>query len=118
MLSAREFGWIGIEETVARLETTVATLDRLERFQGHFLNWYDTITGEPLHPRYVSTVDSGNLAGHLLAVSQGCGASPTRTRPRGGRRHQRRGILIRRRPIAWRSTTTSEWSRPASSTGP
>ena len=72
MLSAREFGWIGIEEAVSRLEATIATLDRLERFNGHFLNWYDTVAGEPLHPRYVSTVDSGNLAGHLLAVSQGC----------------------------------------------
>ncbi|HSK06645.1 MAG TPA: glucoamylase family protein, partial [Acidimicrobiia bacterium] len=72
VLSAREFGWIGIEETVTRLEETVSTLHRLERFQGHFFNWYDTTTCEPLAPRYVSTVDSGNLAGHLLAVSQGC----------------------------------------------
>ncbi|HKY46425.1 MAG TPA: glycosyl transferase, partial [Acidimicrobiia bacterium] len=72
VLSAREFGWIGIEDAAARLEATIATLDRLERFNGHFLNWYDTNSGEPLQPRYVSTVDSGNLAGHLLAVSQGC----------------------------------------------
>ncbi|HSO49337.1 MAG TPA: glucoamylase family protein, partial [Acidimicrobiia bacterium] len=72
VLSAREFGWIGLEETVTRLENTVATLNTLERFQGHFLNWYDTKSCEPLAPRYVSTVDSGNLAGHLLAVSQGC----------------------------------------------
>ena len=72
VLSAREFGWIGLEETVTRLENTVSTLNRLERFQGHFLNWYDTSSCEPLEPRYVSTVDSGNLAGHLLAVSQGC----------------------------------------------
>ncbi|HUO46132.1 MAG TPA: glycosyl transferase, partial [Acidimicrobiia bacterium] len=72
VLSAREFGWIGIEETVSRLESTLSTLDQLERFQGHFLNWYDTISLDPLPPRYVSTVDSGNLAGHLLAVSEGC----------------------------------------------
>ncbi|HET9261209.1 MAG TPA: glucoamylase family protein [Acidimicrobiia bacterium] len=72
VLSAREFGWIGVEETVTRLENTMSTLDRLERFHGHFFNWYDTTTCEPLFPRYVSTVDSGNLAGHLLAVSQGC----------------------------------------------
>ena len=72
VLSAREFGWIGLEETVTRLEDTVSTLNRLQRFQGHFLNWYDTSSCEPLEPRYVSTVDSGNLAGHLLAVSQGC----------------------------------------------
>ncbi len=72
VLSAREFGWVGIEETVGRLEATVSTLDRLERFEGHFLNWYETTSCEPLVPRYVSTVDSGNLAGHLLAVSKGC----------------------------------------------
>ncbi|MFZ0492848.1 MAG: glucoamylase family protein [Acidimicrobiia bacterium] len=72
VLSAREFGWIGIEETATRLEATVSTLDSLERFEGHFFNWYDTTSCEPLVPRYVSTVDSGNLAGHLLAVSQGC----------------------------------------------
>ncbi|MEX2250609.1 MAG: glucoamylase family protein [Acidimicrobiia bacterium] len=72
VLSAREFGWIGIEQTVTRLEATVSTLNGLERFRGHFFNWYDTMSCEPLVPRYVSTVDSGNLAGHLLAVSQGC----------------------------------------------
>jgi cyclic beta-1,2-glucan synthetase len=72
VLSAREFGWIGVEETAIRLEHTVSTLERLERFEGHLFNWYDTTTCEPLEPRYVSTVDSGNLAGHLLAVSQGC----------------------------------------------
>ncbi|HUO45738.1 MAG TPA: glucoamylase family protein [Acidimicrobiia bacterium] len=72
VLSAREFGWIGMEDAVARLESTLSTLSKLERFQGHFFNWYDTITLDPLPPRYVSTVDSGNLAGHLLAVSEGC----------------------------------------------
>jgi cyclic beta-1,2-glucan synthetase len=72
VLSAREFGWISVRETVSRIENTMATLDRLERFEGHLLNWYDTVTLEPLVPRYVSTVDSGNLAGHLLAVSEGC----------------------------------------------
>lgn len=72
VLSAREFGWIGIQETVSRLENTIATIDRLDRVEGHLLNWYDTVSLEPLVPRYVSTVDSGNLAGHLLAVSVGC----------------------------------------------
>lgn len=72
VLSAREFGWIGTAEAVSRLESTFATLDRMEKFNGHFLNWYDTVSLEPLAPRYVSTVDSGNLAGHLLAVSEGC----------------------------------------------
>ena len=72
VLSAREFGWISVDETVSRLENTIATIGRLERFEGHLLNWYDTVTLEPLIPRYVSTVDSGNLAGHLLATSVGC----------------------------------------------
>ena len=48
------------------------TLDRLPRHRGHFYNWYDTQTGVGLLPLYVSTVDSGNLSGHLLAVAQAC----------------------------------------------
>jgi cyclic beta-1,2-glucan synthetase len=72
VLTAREFRWIGIDETIARLDSTLSTLDEMERFEGHFLNWYDTVSLEPLLPRYVSTVDSGNMAGHLLAVSEGC----------------------------------------------
>ena len=58
-------------DLASRLEKTFATLDRLERHEGHLLNWYDTRTLEPLLPRYVSTVDSGNLAGVLVAVAQG-----------------------------------------------
>ncbi|MDD2844743.1 MAG: glucoamylase family protein, partial [Rhodoferax sp.] len=69
---ARQFGWIGTHELVTRLEATLATLHTLERHRGHFLNWYDTQSGQPLLPSYVSTVDSGNLSGHLLAVAQAC----------------------------------------------
>ncbi|GAB2490749.1 glucoamylase family protein [Comamonas humi] len=69
---ARQFGWIGTKDLLARLEATLATLQGLERHKGHFLNWYDTESLQPLHPLYVSTVDSGNLAAHLLAVSQAC----------------------------------------------
>jgi len=69
---ARQFGWIGTHELLSRLEATLATLLTLERHRGHFLNWYDTQSGEPLLPSYVSTVDSGNLSGHLLAVAQAC----------------------------------------------
>jgi cyclic beta-1,2-glucan synthetase len=72
VISARQFGWIGTAEALTRLEQTIASLYRLERHFGHLLNWYDTRTLEPLHPRYISSVDSGNLAGHLLAVAQGC----------------------------------------------
>lgn len=69
---ARDFGWIGTLDMVQRLEATLGTMTELRRFRGHFANWYDTTDLRPLDPVYVSTVDSGNLAGHLLAVAQGC----------------------------------------------
>ena len=56
---------------IGRLDRTLTTLEGLERHEGHFLNWYDTATLAPLHPRYVSTVDSGNLAASLVALAQG-----------------------------------------------
>src|SRR5215510_14617653 len=71
-VGAHDLGWSGLVETVERLEATLATLSRLERFRGHFYNWYVTDTLRPLEPRYVSTVDSGNLAGHLLVVGTAC----------------------------------------------
>ncbi len=69
---AREFGWIDTAELLTRLQHTLDSVDHLERHRGHLLNWYDTASGEPLLPMYVSTVDSGNLSGHLLAVAQAC----------------------------------------------
>jgi cyclic beta-1,2-glucan synthetase len=69
---AREFGWIDTAQLLARLEATLATLATMQRHRGHFLNWYDTQSLAPLLPMYVSTVDSGNLCGHLLAVGQAC----------------------------------------------
>ena len=80
---ARAFGWIDTAELLARLEATLATLRRLERHRGHFLNWYDTQTCAPLPPLYVSTVDSGNLSGHLLAVAQSCRELAAPMRPDG-----------------------------------
>ena len=71
-LAAHDLGCIGTMETVERLEETLATMSRLELFRGHFYNWYDTSNLRPLEPRYISSVDSGNLAGHLLALSNGC----------------------------------------------
>ncbi len=70
-LAARELGFLETPGLVERLRRTLDTLESLERFQGHLLNWYDTSTLTPLHPRYVSTVDSGNLAASLLALAQG-----------------------------------------------
>jgi cyclic beta-1,2-glucan synthetase len=72
VVSARDFGWVGLLDTLDRLEATLATMGRLERFRGHFYNWYDTGGLRPLEPRYVSTVDSGNLAAHLLALGNAC----------------------------------------------
>jgi cyclic beta-1,2-glucan synthetase len=71
-VTARDFGWIDLRELAGRLEPTLDTLERMERHHGHFLNWYETRTLHPLPPRYLSTVDSGNLAGHLLAVARAC----------------------------------------------
>jgi cyclic beta-1,2-glucan glucanotransferase len=70
-LAAYDFGYLTLGRLVERTTATLDTMDRLRRFQGHFLNWYDTQTLQPLHPAYVSTVDSGNLAGHLLTLSSG-----------------------------------------------
>lgn len=71
---ARSFGWIDTTQLLARCEATLATLTTLARHRGHFLNWYDTRTLEVLKPAYVSTVDSGNLCGHLLALAGACDA--------------------------------------------
>ncbi len=70
-VAAHELGYVSTDALAARLTATLTTLEGLERYEGHFLNWYDTTTLAPLSPRYVSTVDSGNLAASLIAVSQG-----------------------------------------------
>lgn len=71
-IAARDFGWIGFIETVKRLEETLATMHKMERFRGHLYNWYDTRSLEPLQPLYISSVDSGNLAGHLITAAATC----------------------------------------------
>ncbi len=69
---ARRLKWIGTDEFLQRCESTLQTLAKLQRHRGHFLNWYDTQTLQPLAPLYVSTVDSGNLCGHLEATAGAC----------------------------------------------
>lgn len=71
---ARDLGWIGVGDALARIEATLATLQRMDRRHGHFLNWYDTRDLRALEPLYVSTVDSGNLAGCLLTLAASCRA--------------------------------------------
>ena len=71
-LAAHDLGYLGTLDAVERLEATLGTMSQLELLRGHFYNWYDTRDLHPLNPKYVSSVDSGNLAGHLLALGNGC----------------------------------------------
>ncbi|MFO0932296.1 MAG: glucoamylase family protein [Planctomycetota bacterium] len=71
-LGAHDLGYVGLLGLEARLRSTFDTLDRLERHRGHLFNWYETQHLAPLEPRYVSTVDSGNLVGCLWALASGC----------------------------------------------
>ena len=77
-VAAHDFGWIGTHETVERLGATLDTMKRMEQFRGHFYNWYGTSDLRPLDPKYVSSVDSGNLAGHLIALGNACREMITR----------------------------------------
>ncbi|WP_425600227.1 hypothetical protein [Lysobacter arenosi] len=70
-LSAYDLGYLQPGGVIERTRLVFATLETLPRHRGHFYNWYDTETLQPLPPRYISTVDSGNLAGHLLTLRQG-----------------------------------------------
>jgi len=70
-LAAHDFGYIPTGQLLQRTANALASMAGLERHRGHFYNWYDTQTLRPMHPAYVSTVDSGNLAGHLLTLRPG-----------------------------------------------
>lgn len=70
-LAAYDFGYCSAATLLERTRRTCESLARMERYRGHFFNWYDTRTLAPLHPQYVSTVDSGNLAANLLVLSSG-----------------------------------------------
>ncbi|HEX4372489.1 MAG TPA: glucoamylase family protein, partial [Puia sp.] len=69
-LAAVDFGYITAVQLLERTANTITTMRSMERYKGHFYNWYDTRTLMPLNPKYISTVDSGNLAGHLLVLKQ------------------------------------------------
>jgi cyclic beta-1,2-glucan synthetase len=71
-LSAYDFGYMGLAELSVRLRSTFENMDKLEHYRGHLLNWYDSQTMTALPPRYISTVDSGNLAVCLITLRQGC----------------------------------------------
>lgn len=70
-LAAHDFEFITTDELISRTDATLTTIEGLERHEGHLLNWYDTHTLAPLLPPYVSTVDSGNIAGALLTIASG-----------------------------------------------
>ncbi|MDE1191380.1 MAG: glucoamylase family protein [Arachidicoccus sp.] len=70
-LSAYDFGYISLRNMLYRIELTMETMAKMERYNRHFYNWYDTITLQPLQPRYISSVDSGNLAGNLITLREG-----------------------------------------------
>jgi len=71
ILAARDFGYISTIEMLDKLERTVTSIEKLEKWEGHLLNWYDTQTLVPLHPQYVSTVDSGNFIVCLMTIKEG-----------------------------------------------
>ncbi|MDP4092707.1 MAG: glucoamylase family protein, partial [Bacillota bacterium] len=71
ILSARDLGYIGTSEMLDLINNTINTIEKLEKWNGHLYNWYDTRTLRPLRPRYVSTVDSGNMVCYLITLVQG-----------------------------------------------
>jgi cyclic beta-1,2-glucan synthetase len=75
-LAAYDFGYLSMVEFAERTAGAIDTMKKLDKFNGHFFNWYDTLSLQPSVPRYISTVDSGNLAGHLLTLRQGILAMP------------------------------------------
>lgn len=86
-ISARDFGWAGLIETIERLEATLPVLTQLPKYRGHLFNWYGTLDLRVLDPPYISSVDSGNLAGHLIALANACdewAGSTTLVNPKPG----------------------------------
>ncbi len=71
-LAAHDFGYLSLDEMSGSIERILHSLDEMPRYRGHFYNWYETSTRQPLTPRYVSSVDSGNLAASLATLRQGC----------------------------------------------
>jgi cyclic beta-1,2-glucan synthetase len=69
IVAARDFGWCGLRDALDRIEETLDTMVRMHKHRGHLYNWYDTRDLHPLEPRYVSSVDSGNLAAHLITLA-------------------------------------------------
>ena len=70
IVSAYDLKYINLEEALTKINKTLETIQKLQKWNGHLYNWYNTVTLEPLNPRYVSTVDNGNFIGYLYTVKQ------------------------------------------------
>ena len=70
-LAAYDFGYIHAGQFTERTSESFNTMERMDRYKGHLYNWYDTQTLKPLNPRYISSVDSGNLTGNLMILKNG-----------------------------------------------
>ncbi len=77
-LAAYDFGYLNFDDLLERSENTFDSIEELEKYNGHLLNWYDTQSLQPLSPRYVSTVDSGNFIGHLITFKEGLRSIPNK----------------------------------------
>ncbi|MFL5522256.1 MAG: glucoamylase family protein, partial [Gemmatimonadales bacterium] len=108
-LAAHDLGYVRTPALLETLETLFDTMGGLERFRGHLLNWYDTTTLAPLLPRYVSTVDSGNLAGVLMALAQGLRQLAATPQSQA----QRRDGLADTAEVALRAVARSEAVQPS-----
>lgn len=69
-VSARDMGFMGTVEMLRRIDQTISTIEKLEKWNGHLYNWYDTLHLSVLRPHYISTVDSGNLIGYLMVLAK------------------------------------------------
>jgi cyclic beta-1,2-glucan synthetase len=99
--SAYDLGLVTGDEMIERLETVFKALARMRRFRGHFFNWYELEGLNVLQPAYISTVDSGNLAGHLLALKQAClEIIETPPDPRAAIRALNAGLAVTREAFA------------------
>ena len=103
--AAHDFGWAGLLETIERLETTFVTLDKMSKYKGHFFNWYSTETLTGLLPKYISSVDSGNLAGHLIALANSCDEWAQVTEPSENRQGVLDNLSMMRAAIQWQAAS-------------
>ncbi|MCQ4262116.1 glycosyl transferase [Stutzerimonas stutzeri] len=111
-VTARDFGWAGTLQTIERLEATLESMSHLQLHRGHFFNWYATEDMRALEPAYVSAVDSGNLAGHLIAIANACEEwldAPTAPNARAGLHDT---LALIRQAIAALPTASGERGRP------